>query len=80
MKSEMARDIAIALIAKSGESFDNFAFDDANISEKDKDKIGKEIQLLCSKMIDKVQSKYQVRLKSSTAEIIDAIVCINNKS
>jgi hypothetical protein len=74
MTKEMAKDIAVALVAKSGEQFDSFAFDDSDISEKEKDKIVKEIQNLCSKMIDKIQIKYNVQLKNTTAEIIDAIV------
>ena len=76
MTKEMARDIAIVLVAKSGEQFDSFAFEDSEISERDKEKISTEIQLLCTKMIDKIQSKYNVQLKNSTAEIIDSIVFI----
>jgi len=57
MTKEMARDIATALVAKSGEQFDSFAFEDSEISEKDKEKISNEIQFLCIKMIDKIQSK-----------------------
>lgn len=72
----MAKDIALALIARSGEQFDSFAFEDSEISEKDKEKIAKEIQSLCTKMIDKIQSKYNVNLKNTTAEIIDAIVFV----
>lgn len=76
MKKEMAKDIATALIAKSGERFDVFAFEDSDISEKDKEKIVNEIQYLCSKMIQKVESKYNVNLKNTTAEIIDCIVYV----
>ena len=74
MTKEMARDIAIALIAKSGEQFDAFAFDNSDISEKDKEKIGNEIQYQCSKMISKIEAKYDIQLKNTTAEIINGII------
>lgn len=76
MTKEMAKDIATALIAKSGEQFDSFAFEDSDISEKDKEKIGNEIQNICSKMIEKIELKYNVKLKNTTAEIIDCIVYV----
>jgi hypothetical protein len=76
MTKEMAKDIAIALVAKSGEHFDSFAFEDSEISEKDKVKISTEIKLLCKKMVVKIQSKYNVQLKNSVAEIIEAIVFV----
>lgn len=75
MKKETARDIAIALVAKSGQCFDSFAFDDCDsISEGEKEKIGKEIQIYCQRQINKIEKKYRIRLKNSTAEIIEGIV------
>lgn len=76
MTKEMAKNIALALIAKSGEQFDTFAFEDSNISEKDKEKIANEIQYQCSKIIAKVEAKYNKRLGNTTAEIIDDIICV----
>ena len=74
MTKETVKDIAIALIAKSGENFDMFAFDEADISDTDRDKIISEIQHKCLKMITKIEDKYNITLKNSTAEIIDSIV------
>jgi hypothetical protein len=74
MTKEMAKDIAIALIAKSGDNFDAFAFDDSDISEKDIDKILLAIHGLCEKMISKIESKYNIALPNTTSTIIDAIV------
>jgi len=74
MKKETARDIAIALIATSGEQFDLYCFDDSDISETDQDKILREIQKECRKMNSKIEAKYGITLGGSVAGIIDSIV------
>lgn len=75
MKKETARDIAIALIAKSGQNFDGEAFANCeDITEAEIQKIIDETQFYCQKMIDKIEAKYNIVLKNTTAEIIDAIV------
>ncbi len=74
MTKEMAKDIATALIAKSGEQFDSFAFEESDISEKDKQKIGDEIRNKCSEMIKKIETKYNVKLGYTTSDIIDKIM------
>lgn len=76
MTKETARDIAIALIAVSGKNFDGEAFGDCDdlINEDEKRKIMNEIELHCQKMMNKIQSKYRINLKASTAGIIDQIL------
>lgn len=77
MTKETARDIATVLIAISGDNFDQFAFSDSEdlITDKDRDKILDEIKLICSKMVAKVENKYNIVLNvSSTHDIIDKII------
>ena len=74
MKRETAKDIAIALIAISGNNFDTFAFDDCFISDSDKNKILQEIQYQCDKMVSKIEDKYSITLGSTTNEIIEGIM------
>lgn len=73
MTKEMAKDIAHALIAKSGKVFDNFAFHEVELPEKDKNKILDEIHQVCEKMIDRVELKYETTIGNTTAEIIESI-------
>lgn len=58
MKKEVAKDIAIALIAKSGYCFDGQAFTESSLSEKDQEKILYDIQIYCEKVFDKIEKKY----------------------
>lgn len=73
MTKQMAKDIAHALVAKSGEQFDSFSFDEVELSEKDKNKILDEIHQLCEKMIDRVESKYGVTLGNTTKKVTESI-------
>ena len=73
MKKETARDIAQALVGRLGEGIDLFAFEKTELPEGDQIKVLKEIKLLCEKMIDKVESKYNTHLGVTTAEIIRSI-------
>ncbi len=74
MRKQEARDIALILIAKSGENFDMFAFDDYDLSYDDENKIIKEIQAECDKIITRLQKKYNVVFKDSTEEIVEQIL------
>ncbi|KAF5033673.1 hypothetical protein DSECCO2_604290 [anaerobic digester metagenome] len=74
MTKETARDIAQALVGRVGEQIDFFAFKDLELSQDDKIKVLKEIKLLCGKMTDRVESKYNIRLGYTTEEIIRKIV------
>ena len=73
MTKNTARDIAQALVGRMGEGIDFFAFEQTELSEGDQIKVLKEIKLLCEKMIDKVELKYNTHLGVSTAEIIRSI-------
>lgn len=74
MTKQMAKDIAHALVAKSGRQFDSFSFDEVELSEKDKNKILNEIHQLCEKMIDRVESKYGVTIGNTTKKITESIL------
>lgn len=74
MTKKTARDIAQALVGRMGEGFDFFAFEKTELSEGDQIKVLKEIKLLCEKMIDKVELKYNIRLGNTTEEIIRKII------
>ena len=73
MTKNTARDIAQALVGRLGEQIDFFAFENTELPEGDQIKILKEIKLLCEKMIDKVELKYNTHLGVTTAEIIRSI-------
>ena len=74
MKKETAKDIAICLIARSGQQFDEFAFENSKLPERDKGKILNEINVICQKMIIKVEKKYKVANPPSTYEIVNLIL------
>lgn len=74
MTKQMAKDIACALVARSGEQFDFFSFNEVELSEKDKNKILDEIHQLCEKMIERVESKYGVTVGNSTEKITESIL------
>ena len=73
MTKETARDIAQALVGRAGEQIDFFAFKDLELSQDDKIKILKEIEFICGKMTDRVESKYNIRLGYTAEEIIGKI-------
>ena len=76
MTKETAKDIAIALIAKSAETFDQCAFEDTYylIDDSERDKILSELKKITYKMIIKIEKKYNTKLPFSTNGIIEAIV------
>jgi len=76
MRKQEAKDIALLLIAKSGENFDIFAFDDCELSKDDEDKIIKQIQSECQKTIQKLSKKYNVNFGTlgETKEIVENVL------
>lgn len=75
MTKETAKDIAIALVAKSGKAFDMCALDDCDtISENEKIKILNEVQNYCDLLIDKIEKKYDIKVQPTSAGIVNAIV------
>lgn len=75
MRKETAKDIATVLVAASGIEFDAFAFEDTDLSEIEKYKILKEINILCHTMINKIEKKYSSQFNTQTTkEIINSII------
>lgn len=74
MTKEIAKDIAIALIAKTGYCFDGQAFAESSLSEEDQEKILYDIQTYCEKVFDKIEKKYGIELKNTTHEVANDII------
>lgn len=79
MKKEIAKDIAITLIAKSGYCFDGCAFDESSLSEADKDKILGEIFVYCENVFDRIEKKYGIELKNTSHEVACGIINASKK-
>ena len=72
MTKQQAKDIATALIALSGIEFDPYAFEDSTdlINKSDEQIILKEIDIACTKMINKIEKKYGIELSEEQTKIV----------
>ena len=76
MTKQESKNIAKVLIAKSGLSFDGYAFGECDLSEKEVQKIMNELQIICQKEIEKIERKYSIYLSgaNSYAVIVESIL------
>jgi len=70
MKQSVIKDIATALIARTAEITDLCAFEETSLPERDINKIMCEMQKQCSKMIEKIENKYQIEIPNDTTKAI----------
>ena len=76
MTRQEAKDIAKLLIAVSGDNFDLFAFEDSDITDKDKDKILNELHEICANETARIRRKYNIKdiRLASTEDIVNSIL------
>lgn len=70
-----AKIIAQILIAKAGQAFDIFAFEECEISDDEQKQVLDEIHKICNSTIQRISKKYGIDINSgSTKGIVESVL------